>query len=59
VKPNKVYESIIFLLNNIVKNEKLKYFLIKNIEFRNNFLKQVNSLLTLEKDFEQEYETVK
>ncbi|AUF83594.1 hypothetical protein CXP39_02150 [Mesoplasma syrphidae] len=58
MKSNKVYESIIFLLNNIIKNERLKYFLIKNVEFRNNFLKQVNSLLTLEKDFEQDYQEI-
>ncbi|WP_027063222.1 hypothetical protein [Mesoplasma seiffertii] len=59
MKSNKVYESIIFLLSNIIKNEKLRYFLIKNSEFRSNFLKQVNALLTLEKDFEQEYQEVK
>jgi len=46
--PNKVYESIVKMLFNVVRNDELKYHIYKNEDYRKQFLGLINDLLTLE-----------
>ncbi|AOG60505.1 hypothetical protein SHELI_v1c05540 [Spiroplasma helicoides] len=50
-----VYESIIFSLFNLIRNEKLRTKIVLNPEFRNQVITNVNNLLSLEVDYEATY----
>lgn len=58
MEAKKVYESIAQLLNNIVKQEQLRYELSNNTEFRHLFVKQINNMLALENEHNQIYNNV-
>lgn len=53
--PNKVYKSLVYLAYNVVRHERLRYELDNKAIFRDQFVKQVNNMLALEKDFNQTF----
>jgi hypothetical protein len=55
MEPNKVYESIVKMLFNVVRNDELKYHIYKNEDYRKQFLGLINDLLTLELTAEAKY----
>lgn len=59
IEANNLYKSIINVLINIFKNEKLKKFIIKNEEFYENVFKIVNDLLVLEQDFSETFNDIR
>ncbi|UWD35281.1 hypothetical protein NX779_01430 [Mycoplasma cottewii] len=48
-----LYLQTIYLARNILKTEKLKYFIYKNNEFKNKFLTLINNIFTLEANHDQ------
>jgi len=50
MEAKKVYESIIKLLFNVIRNDDLKYYLYNDKTYREKFVNLVNNLLTLEID---------
>ncbi|ATZ18764.1 hypothetical protein ESOMN_v1c03820 [Williamsoniiplasma somnilux] len=58
MEPNKIYESIVELLYNVIKNEKLRYELTKDADFKNQIVNQINNILFLEKENAQNYNNV-
>ncbi|WP_026389789.1 hypothetical protein [[Acholeplasma] multilocale] len=59
MESNKIYSSVAHLLNNVIKVEKLRYYLNSNTEFKDKFITQVNNMLALEIDFNEELNEVK
>ncbi|ATZ16360.1 hypothetical protein JN01_0599 [Entomoplasma freundtii] len=55
MEPNKVYKSLVYLAYNVVKHERLRYELDNKAIFRDQFVKQINNMLALEKDFNQTF----
>ncbi|WP_434341932.1 hypothetical protein V2P24_01570 [Mycoplasma putrefaciens] len=51
-----LYLKLIYLAKNIIKTEKLRYFIYKDAEFRDKFLVLINNILTLETNFEMSFE---
>ncbi|ATG97382.1 hypothetical protein [Mesoplasma lactucae] len=51
----KVYHSIVELLYNVVKNDKLKYWILRDLEYRQQAVTLVNDLITLEKEHDAKY----
>jgi hypothetical protein len=52
----KVYESIIKLLFNVIRDDELKYHLYKNETYLEKFVVLINDLLKLEIDNEATYQ---
>ncbi|ATZ17324.1 hypothetical protein ELUMI_v1c06020 [Williamsoniiplasma luminosum] len=52
IDAKKVYKSLVYLSLNIIKNEKLRFEIFDKANFRNDFVAQINNMLTLEKDFD-------
>ncbi|WP_339033308.1 hypothetical protein [Spiroplasma endosymbiont of Cantharis rufa] len=50
MEANKIYQSSIFLLANLIKNEKLRVELLNSLEYKNQVIELVNDLLILEID---------
>jgi len=55
MEAKKVYESIIKLLFNVIRNDELKYYLYTDKKYREKFVNLVNNLLTLEIDDNASY----
>lgn len=55
MEPNNIYKSIIVLLNNAFKDEKLRTKMILDSQFKETILKNILNLLALEKDFDSKY----
>ncbi|QEH61891.1 hypothetical protein SCHIN_v1c06940 [Spiroplasma chinense] len=53
-----VYQSIVTLLFNVIKNEKLRTKILLDLDFRNDNIELVNNLLSLEKDHEASFKDV-
>lgn len=52
----KVYQSVIELLNVLLKDEKLKYWVLKDEKFQKQVIGLINDLVTLEKEHQASFE---
>ena len=52
----KVYKSIIELLTALLKDDKLKYWMLKDGRFQKQTISLINDLVTLEKEHQTSFE---
>ena len=52
----KVYKSIIELLTALLKDDKLKYWVLKDEKFQKQTISLINDLVTLEKEHQTSFE---
>lgn len=52
----KVYKSIIELLTALLKDDKLKYWMLKDGRFQKQTISLINDLVTLEKEHQASFE---